>query len=76
MVAIVSSIVQLVDFTSKVVVRLNEAQSGASNLPKSPNHLETELPVLRRTLEQINEAIQAKRFPDECAAALLPTIQS
>ena len=73
--AIVSSIVQLVDFSSKVITRINEFHSGASDIPKSLGHLKAELPVLNRTLQQIQVAINDEHFPKECATALLPAMQ-
>lgn len=73
-VAIVSSIVQLVDFTSKVVSRLHEFQSVASEAPKSLRHLEAELPVLEHSLNQIKVAIDRSVLSDACATALQPTI--
>jgi uncharacterized protein YoxC len=74
-VAIVSSVVQLVDFTSKVIDRLNEVHSGTNEIPKSLSHLNAELPLLLHTLKQVQEALQAKHFPEECAAALLPVVK-
>jgi hypothetical protein len=52
-VAIVSSIVQLVDFTSKIIARLNEFHSGTNDIPKSLSYLKAELPLVVRTLQQI-----------------------
>lgn len=74
-VAIVSSVVQLVDFSSKVIARLNEFQSCADAIPKSLGFLKTELPLLVRTLQQIQGAVDQKLLANNCAAALLPTIQ-
>jgi hypothetical protein len=73
-VAVVSSIVQLVDFTTKVLTRLNEIQSGTSDIPNSLRYLKTELPVLVHTLEGIHDAIKADRFPPKCATALQPAV--
>jgi hypothetical protein len=73
-VAVVSSIVQLVDFTSKVVDRLNEFGSNTTDIPKSMTHLKAELPLVAHTLEKIRDAIQAKRLPDRCTAALQPVV--
>jgi hypothetical protein len=73
-VAVVSSIVQLVDFTSKVVARLNDIQLGTKDIPKSLQHLKTELPILFYTLQQLHDAIKADRFPPKCASALQPAI--
>lgn len=74
-VAAVSSIVQLIDFTSKVVSRLNDFQSSANDVPKSLAHLKTELPILIHTLLQIHEALDADRFPPECAKAIAPVVE-
>jgi hypothetical protein len=74
-VAVVSSIVQLVDFTSKVVARLDEFHSNTTDIPRSLSHLRTELPLVTHTLQQIREIIQTKRFPDGCTAALQPVIE-
>jgi hypothetical protein len=74
-VAIISSIVQLVDFTSKIIARLNEFHSGTNDIPKSLSHLKAELPLVVRTLQRIQEAINAGLFPKECATALQPAIQ-
>jgi hypothetical protein len=73
-VAVVSSIVQLVDFTSKVIARLNDIQSGTKDIPKSLEYLNAELPVLLHTLQQILDAIKADRFPSKCATALQPAV--
>jgi hypothetical protein len=73
-VAIVSSIVQLVDFTSKVVSRLHEFQSGAKEAPKSLRHLSAELPLLEHSLNQIKVAIDRSVLSDACVTALQPTI--
>ena len=42
----VASIVQLVDFGSKVLLRLNEFQSSIGEIPKVFQHVKAELPVL------------------------------
>ena len=74
-VAIVSSIVQLVDFTSKIIARLNEFHSGTNDIPKSLSYLKAELPLVVRTLQQIQESIHAGLFSKECTTALQPVIQ-
>jgi hypothetical protein len=74
-IAVVSSIVQLVDFTSKIIARIDEFSSGTTNIPKSLSHLKAELPLVVRTVQQIQEAINAGCFPKECATALQPAVQ-
>ncbi|KAJ4304872.1 hypothetical protein N0V90_000400 [Kalmusia sp. IMI 367209] len=73
--ATVSSILQIVDFTSKIVDRLAEFLSDSDDIPQSLGHLKAELPLLSYTLQQIQEAIEAKRLPERSAAALRPTLQ-
>jgi hypothetical protein len=73
-VAAVSSIVQLVEFTSKVIARINDIQAGTSDIPKLLVYLNIELPVLLHTLQQVHDAIKADRFSPKCVAALQPAV--
>src|ERR1700712_2367622 len=74
-VGVVASIVQLVDFSSKVLVRLDEFQSSLGEIPKSFRHIKAELPVLRDTLQQTKDAIDAGFVRDETKIALTPAIE-
>jgi len=51
-VGLVSSIVQFVDFSSKIVHRLNEFHSSFDEVPKSFRDVKIELPLLVDTLER------------------------
>lgn len=73
-IAIVSSIVQLVDFTSKIINRLHEFQSGASEGYKSLRELQAELPLLEHALSQIKLATERSVLSIACVIALQPTI--
>jgi hypothetical protein len=73
-VAVVASIVQLVDFSNRVVRRLNEFHSIAGEIPKSFCQVKTELPLLGTTLQQIKEAIDANLVADGSKTALLPVV--
>jgi hypothetical protein len=73
-VGVVASIVQLVDFGSKVLLRLNEFQSTTREIPKTFQHIKAELPVLLDTLEQTKTAIETGSIRDETKRALLPAI--
>jgi hypothetical protein len=73
-VAVVASIVQLVDFSNRVVRRLNEFHSVAGEIPKSFRQVKTELPLLGTTLQQIKEAIEADLVVDGSKTALLPIV--
>lgn len=73
-VSVVASIIQCVDFGSKVLLRLNEFQSSAGEIPETFRHVEAELPVLLDTLEQTKTAIETGSIRDETKRALLPAI--
>jgi hypothetical protein len=73
-VSVVASIVQLVDFSSRVVHRLEEFHSNTGEVLKSFRHIEAELPLLNTTLQRIKEAIDAGSVADGTKKALLPVI--
>jgi hypothetical protein len=73
-VAVVASIVQLVDFTTRVVRRLDDFHSIAGEMPKSFRQVKTELPLLGTTLQQIKEAIDADLVADGSKSTLLPVV--
>jgi hypothetical protein len=56
-IGIVANILQLVDFSSRVLGRLNEFHSSLGEVPSSFRHFPVELPVLQNTLLQTREAI-------------------
>ena len=74
-VGVVASIVQLVDFSSKVLHRLDEFQSSLGEIPKWFRHIKAELPILQDTLQQTKEAIDAGSVRDETKRALIPVIK-
>ncbi|KAF2728034.1 hypothetical protein EJ04DRAFT_569878 [Polyplosphaeria fusca] len=73
-VGVVASIVQLVDFSTRVVSRLDEFYSVAKEIPRSFRHVKTELPLLTITLEQLKGAIDTTSVADGSRKALLPII--
>ncbi|KUL90773.1 hypothetical protein ZTR_00369 [Talaromyces verruculosus] len=73
-VGVVASIVQLVDFSTRVVSRLDEFYSVAKEVPKSFRHVKTVLPLLATTLEQLKSAIDTTSVADGSKKALLPVI--
>jgi hypothetical protein len=75
-VGIVASIVQLVDFSSKVLSRLNEFQSSVDEVPKSFRNIKVELPLLLDTLKHVNKDISAGLIADEIQKSLLPVIEA
>jgi N-terminal domain on NACHT_NTPase and P-loop NTPases len=74
-IGIIASIVQLVDFGSKILSRLNEFQSTAGEIPQSFCNIKSELPVLLDSLRHTKEAIEAGSIGDETKKALLLAIE-
>ena len=74
-ISVVANVVQIVDFSSKVLRRLDEFRSGLGEIPKSFRHFSAELPALKVTLQQIGEAIEAGSVKDEIEQALIPVIE-
>jgi hypothetical protein len=74
-ISVVANIIQLVDFSSKVLHRLDEFRSSLGEIPKSLRHFSAELPVLKVTLQQIGEAIEAGSVRDETEKVLIPAIE-
>jgi hypothetical protein len=69
--AVVASIVQLVDFGSKVSHRLNDFQSSLGEIPKTFKHVKDELPILLETLDQTKVAVEKGSIKQETKKALL-----
>lgn len=74
-ISVVANIIQLVDFSSKVLHRLDEFRSSMGEIPKSFRHFSAELQVLKATLQRIREAIKAGSMEDETEKALIPAIE-
>ena len=69
-VGVVSSIVGLVDFSSKVLHRLNEFQSSRGEIPESFRHIKEKLPILLETLNQTKLAVEKGSIKEETKEAL------
>ncbi|KAF2731339.1 TPR-like protein, partial [Polyplosphaeria fusca] len=74
-VGIVANIIQLVDFGSRVLKRLEEYQSQFGAIPEAFRHIKTELPVLLDALQQTQSAIDAGSIKNESKKALHPAIE-
>jgi hypothetical protein len=75
LVGVVASIVQLVDFSSKVLSRLNEFQSSVDEVPTSFRNVKVDLPLLLDTLKHISKDISTGLIADEIQKSLLPVIE-
>lgn len=74
-VGIVASIVQLVDFGTRILSRLEEYQSKTADIPESSSHIKAELPALLDALRITQSAVDAGYMADESKKALLPVIE-
>ncbi|KAF2464103.1 TPR-like protein [Lindgomyces ingoldianus] len=74
-VGIVANIVQLVDFGSRVLKRLEEYQSSLAEIPEAFRHLKAELPMLLDALQQTKAGIDAGSMQDETKKALVPAVE-
>ncbi|KAI9764195.1 MAG: hypothetical protein M1839_005973, partial [Geoglossum umbratile] len=74
-VGVVTNIIQLVDFGSRVLKRLEEYQSKLGEIPEVFRHIKAELPVLLDALQQTKAAIDAGYIQDETKKALLPAVE-
>lgn len=74
-VGIVANMVQLVDFSSRVLKRLEDYQSQLEDIPEAFRHISAGLPVLLDALRQTQSAIDAGRMQDGSEKALRPAIE-
>lgn len=74
-VSIVSSIVQLVDFGSRLLQRLQEYQTTLGEIPKSFRAIKRELPLLLDTLKQTKSGAENGTLRQDTKLALLPIIE-
>ena len=73
-IGVVASIVQLVHFGRRVLRRLDDCRSNFGEVPKTFQHVHTELPVLLDTLQRTQTLISDGSASDETRTALQPAI--
>ena len=74
-VGIVANIIQIVDFGSRVLKRLEEYQSKLEEIPEAFRHIKAELPVLLDALQQTKAAIDTGSLRDKTKNTLLPAVE-
>jgi hypothetical protein len=74
-VGLVSSIVQFVDYSSKVVERLSEFQSNFDEVPKTFKDIKTELPLLINTLNRTEDQVRAGDVSQDTQDALFLVVE-
>jgi N-terminal domain on NACHT_NTPase and P-loop NTPases len=75
-IGLVSSIVQFVDFGTKVVERLNEFSSDMDELSKTFQAIQVQLPLLIDTLERTQQQATAGHVSYATAVALKPLVDA
>lgn len=73
-VGVVASIIQLVNFSTRVVARLDQLYSDSKEVPKAFRGVRTELPLLSNILEQLKEAIDSTSIADGSKKALVTVV--
>lgn len=74
-VSLVSSIAQFVDFSSKIVHRLNEFHSSLDEVPKSFRDVKIELPLLVDTLERTKKQAEDGCFSKNTQEAICGVVK-
>jgi N-terminal domain on NACHT_NTPase and P-loop NTPases len=74
-VGIVANIIQIADFGSRVLKRLEEYRSELGEIPEAFRHIKAELPVLLDALQQTKAAIDTGSLRDKTKNALLPAVE-
>lgn len=74
-VSVVATIVQLVDFTAKVLSRLNEYHTQAGEIPTSLRDIKAELVALKDALQHTEQAIVTGTLGATAETALKPTLE-
>jgi hypothetical protein len=75
-IGLVSSIVQFVDFGSKIVIRLNEYREAGNNVPKTFHKISVDLPLVINNLKRTKSQADAGEISDETADALKPVLEA
>jgi hypothetical protein len=75
-VGLISAIVQVVNFSTKVVHRLQEFASATSDIPGSFQSIKVQLPLFIDTLQRVQSQAGAGQISDTAAQALRPIVES
>ncbi|OQO10695.1 hypothetical protein B0A48_03995 [Cryoendolithus antarcticus] len=71
----IASVIQLIDFSTKLLSRLNEYRSKGNELPASFTHIDRQLPLLREILEQSKLGIESQSISDREVKAITPCLK-
>lgn len=74
-VGIISSIVQIVDFSARVAERLNDFASAVGEVPRAFRHIQTELPLIVDSLRRIKSQAESGSVEPATTTAVWPVLK-
>ena len=74
-VGIVSSIIQVVEFSTKVAERLNDFASTVGEVPRAFRHIQTELPLIIDSLRRIKNQAESGSVESATTTAVWPVLK-
>jgi len=75
-VGIIANIVQLVDFTSKVVGRVKDSAQDGHSIPKAFRNIQVTLPLLASTLRKTEVQVKSGKSDEQTCNALRPVVEA
>jgi hypothetical protein len=73
-IGIIANIIQLVDFSTKVIERIEGFSQDVINLPESFRNLQIELPLLANTLKRTNKRADSGELDEDTCKAIKPIV--
>jgi len=74
-IGIIANVVQLVDFTSKIVGRVKDSAQDGHSIPKAFRNIQVTLPLLASTLSKTEDQIKAGKVDERTCKALRPVLE-
>ncbi|KAK6433559.1 hypothetical protein LTR95_010262 [Oleoguttula sp. CCFEE 5521] len=71
----IASVIQLIDFSAKLLSRLNEYRTKGNELPASFTHIDRKLPLLREILERSKSGIECQNISDREVKAIIACLE-
>lgn len=75
-VGIIANIVQLVDFTNKVVSRVKDSAQDAHSIPKAFRNIQATLPLLASTLRKTEDQVNTGKLDEQTCNTLRPVVEA
>jgi len=73
---VVANVMQLVDYSCKILDRIEGFNKGVKELPKSFRNLQVELPLLANILRRTNQKADSGQLDEETCKAIQPIIEA